>query len=216
MPPSSGHRLRQFLVDGAPGGGVRAISWGRSLTDEADARHLSSALVLKTQKRSIRTDRSRIKAGRQPGKTCKRLGRRQAKGPPRQQYRSATESICGKSVANRLRAVPLTLSNLPEHVYLQHVSVEPPRGFEPRTYALRGVSTSLSLTGVPLCCSAFERGSTSNSVTICGKSVAKCRSRNLGHVLRMGPGATALTRIAGSSLPARDFVSDSPAALETP
>ena len=41
-----------------------------------------------------------------------------------------------QSVANRLRADPLSLSNLPEHVYLQHVFVEPPRGFEPRTYAL--------------------------------------------------------------------------------
>jgi hypothetical protein len=35
-----------------------------------------------------------------------------------------------------------------------------------------GVSASLSFTGVPLRCSAFERGSASNSVTICGKSVA--------------------------------------------
>ena len=33
-----------------------------------------------------------------------------------------------------------------------------------------GVSAGLSLTGVPLRCSAFERGSASNSVTICGKS----------------------------------------------
>ena len=51
---------------------------------------------------------------------------------------SRPKSICGKSVANRFRADPLSLSNLLEHVYLQHVFVEPPRGFEPRTYALRG------------------------------------------------------------------------------
>ena len=34
------------------------------------------------------------------------------------------------------------------------------------------VSASPFLTGVTLRCSAFERGSASNSVTICGKSVA--------------------------------------------
>ena len=51
---------------------------------------------------------------------------------------SRPKSICGKSVANRLRVDPPSLSDLPEHVYLQHVFAEPPRGFEPRTYALRG------------------------------------------------------------------------------
>ena len=40
---------------------------------------------------------------------------------------SRPKSICGKSVANRLRVDPPSLSNLPEHVYLQHVFVEPPR-----------------------------------------------------------------------------------------
>ena len=50
---------------------------------------------------------------------------------------SRPKSICGKSVANRLRVDPPSLSDLPEHVYLQHVFAEPPRGFEPRTYALR-------------------------------------------------------------------------------
>ena len=53
--------------------------------------------------------------------------------------RSRPKSICGKSVANRLRVDPPSLSDLPEHVYLQHVFAEPPRGFEPRTYALRAV-----------------------------------------------------------------------------
>ena len=50
-------------------------------------------------------------------------------------------SICGKSVANRLRADPLLLCNLPDNVYLQHVFLEPPRGFEPRTYAVLAVRT---------------------------------------------------------------------------
>jgi len=39
-------------------------------------------------------------------------------------------------VANRLQLDPQSLSNFPEHVYMQRVFVEPPRGFEPRT-ALR-------------------------------------------------------------------------------
>lgn len=63
------------------------------------------------------------------------------KGPPRQAHPFATEinlwQIYGKSVANRLRLDPLSLSNLPEHPYLQRVFVEPPRRFEPRTHALR-------------------------------------------------------------------------------
>ena len=46
---------------------------------------------------------------------------------------SRPKSICRKSVANRLRVDPPSLSNLHKHVYLQHVFVEPPREFEPRT-----------------------------------------------------------------------------------
>ena len=99
---------------------------------------VSSAQLLKTQRRSIRTDRRRIKTGRQPDKTRKRLGRRRSK-----RASEAAEPVRDRhqSVANRLRADPLLLSNLPENVYLQHVFVEPPRGFEPRTYALRAVRT---------------------------------------------------------------------------
>ena len=59
---------------------------------------------------------------------------------------SRPESICGKSVANRLRVDPPSLSDLLEHVYLQRVFVEPPRGFEPRTYALRAVRRSPGVT----------------------------------------------------------------------
>ena len=50
---------------------------------------VSSALLPKTQRRSIRTDRSRIETYQRPGKTRNRLGRRRAKGPPRQQNRFA-------------------------------------------------------------------------------------------------------------------------------
>ena len=64
---------------------------------------ISSALLPKTQRRSIRTDSSRIKTGQRPAKTRKRPGRRRVKGPPRQPNRFATGinlwQISGKSAS---------------------------------------------------------------------------------------------------------------------
>ena len=75
----------------------------------ADSRSLlrsgpvSSALLPKTRKRSIRRDRRRGKTGERLGKSRKRLGRRRVKGPKRQQNRFATEinlwQISGKSAS---------------------------------------------------------------------------------------------------------------------
>jgi len=55
------------------------------------------------------------------------------KGPRGSRTGSRPRSICGKSASSG----SAVSANLSEHVYLQHIFVERPRGFEPRTYALR-------------------------------------------------------------------------------
>jgi len=100
---------------------------------------VSSALPLKTQKRSTRTDRSRITTGRQPDKTRRQLGRRQSKGPPRQQYRFATDVNLWQIGFGRIRCRCLISHNTFSCNMFSWSRLGEPslRSSPPRTYALR-------------------------------------------------------------------------------
>ena len=87
VPPDS-RMARRHPRAGVPRTGAAPAVEGSFLLQPGP---VSSALLLKTQKRGIRTDGSRIKTGRHPAKTRKRLGRRRSKGPPRQRNRFATD-----------------------------------------------------------------------------------------------------------------------------
>ena len=109
---------------------------------------VSSALLPKTQKRSIRTDRSRIKTGLHPDKTRKRLGRRQSKGPPRQQNRFATDVNLWQIGFGRIRCCcPISPNTFTCNMFSwsrlgdlnpgpTHYETAPTHGFAPRDRCL--------------------------------------------------------------------------------